>query len=174
MPGVAHRTLAILRRRLFTMLAAISLVLCLAIVALYVRAFTARDEIHTSVFRHHCIIATFPHHVHVILANHPAGGSYPTSLTRGLDQYPARGNYLQPRMSNTGAYWGVSIPFWLPLMFAASIPMWIAGRALRRRKRIGAGLCPICGYDLRATPDRCPECGQPISATEITENTEKS
>src|SRR5437016_5301549 len=41
------------------------------------------------------------------------------------------------------------IPFWLPVQLRIE-------REKRRRKK---GVCLSCGYDLRATPDRCPECG---------------
>jgi hypothetical protein len=49
----------------------------------------------------------------------------------------------------------------LALMTAVLPGLYIALRALerwRRRARM-PGLCACCGYDLRATPGRCPECG---------------
>jgi hypothetical protein len=57
----------------------------------------------------------------------------------------------------------LSVP--LPLVAAIGLlfPLFKLRAVLARRDqaRLAAlrGHCPTCGYDLRATPDRCPECG---------------
>jgi hypothetical protein len=36
---------------------------------------------------------------------------------------------------------------------------WVVFRHRRDRRRNRAGLCPQCGYDIRANPAKCSECG---------------
>ena len=58
-----------------------------------------------------------------------------------------------------GTVWQFAIPLWVPgLMAAGGLAVALAINA-RRRRRVAAGRCVRCGYDLRGSPDRCPECG---------------
>ena len=51
----------------------------------------------------------------------------------------------------------VLVPLWFPAILFALLP---AARLYRRvRPHHTSGHCLACGYDLRATSGRCPECG---------------
>jgi|SRR5687768_16238142 hypothetical protein len=60
---------------------------------------------------------------------------------------------------SVGSQEAFAIPHWFFLGCALAIPTAQVIGAFNRRRRRHRGRCPRCGYDLRATPDRCPECG---------------
>ena len=66
--------------------------------------------------------------------------------------------------SDTGySEYSFEMPFW-PLLVLTLVPpaAWTYRRWKERRRRL-RGLCRRCGYDLRASEGRCPECGTPIA-----------
>ena len=64
----------------------------------------------------------------------------------------------------------VQVPYWLGIAATLAFPagrlgLLVASRR-RGRQRQRTGRCATCGYDLRATPEKCPECGAvPFKAT---------
>ena len=61
--------------------------------------------------------------------------------------------------------WNAHAPAWVPfavMLMPASAWVLIYFRRKRRRDkwRKAGTVCVTCGYDLRATPNRCPECGR--------------
>jgi hypothetical protein len=66
-----------------------------------------------------------------------------------------------PSRSNCFA---IDTPYWSWCAITAILPLRAMVRLLLRFNRHSRGHCRSCGYDLRATPDRCPECGHMAQA----------
>ena len=53
----------------------------------------------------------------------------------------------------------VDFSVWAIPLLAAMLALPMAGVVVTRKRKPKPGICLACGYDLRATPNRCPECG---------------
>jgi hypothetical protein len=167
-----------MRRLLFNLVATASLLLCGALVVFWVRSFWATDAIEfqqggeqwelASEFGRLRVGNTPQLHLHLVALSNldkqvrlrptdPA--QYIAERRRLLRRIqilvPGPSGMPQPQLQ-VRQY---ELPHWAAIAAAAILPAAWVVRWTRKRRRVARGLCVECGYDLRASPNRCPECG---------------
>ena len=176
-----------MKRRLLNLLTAVSLVLCVAVMVLWVRSWwwvdgyshVTPDRCWTFFSDRGLVRATLyedsPRHLRGWV-----GETFPAQtgmnglraeLTLCDPAWPRLGiGYYESRTEAGDGAWRYGgrryrswiVPYWLlATVFAPPAAAGVVGawRAIRARRHRAPGLCMRCGYDLRGTPQRCPECG---------------
>lgn len=77
---------------------------------------------------------------------------------------PRRGTRYLSYTTNSFDFEQLVVPAWFLILLPASPFLLWQFRHWSRLRARRAGLCPVCGYDLRAAPERCPECGTGFSS----------
>jgi hypothetical protein len=180
-----------MRRRLLNLLTAGSLLLCVAVCVLWARAPQVGYIALSHPFAHRdAAAAVFPYGLHFWSQAATSGPAFDLDvLPWGAERLgPGPG----PQRNRLGFHFSVRreplyffefpeaatwttrdklhtrcelvVPFWFAAAATAALPLLQAFHMLRRRERTRLAVCNNCGYDLRATPDRCPECGTPAPA----------
>jgi hypothetical protein len=88
----------------------------------------------------------------------PSEGSEALNLYKSNLQYDAVDLPGLRVFRPSGGTHGLIIRDWLIMALSAIGPVAWTTKFARRARR-GPNACTVCGYDLRATPGRCPECG---------------
>ena len=92
------------------------------------------------------------HVVRMLVLNVGPGDTFEQWAREGFGWYRWR------PASGASMFLRVVVPTWFLAAASALLPAArLVRRVVRRRAR---GVCARCGYDLRATPERCPECGE--------------
>jgi hypothetical protein len=78
-------------------------------------------------------------------------------LFKSVPSAPVRRTNYRPGGIERG--WRMGIRLWPLALLGGIATLLCVRRTIRQCRRSADGLCATCGYDLRATPDRCPECG---------------
>jgi hypothetical protein len=165
-----------LRRHLPNFVTLLSLLLCVATAVLWARSYRGCDALVRPAAAGDRVCVTSEFGVVVVELEGPVRGAvqpgweyFQSPLPR---RWPVRGGMFGFEAYRGGvthfvrlppsSLRGIALPHGcLVLVFAALPARWLVARrrAAVARRRAESGLCPGCGYDLRATPSQCPECG---------------
>jgi hypothetical protein len=161
------------KRRLFNAGALVSLVLCVAVITLWVLSYSRMDVAWFTIGGRR-EISIYSFRGQMVFHSQAAA----TRLARrGLDDVPKGWYTFEPPggesnlklltsfgLDAKGFPSGVvHLPHWSLVLFFAIAPIWNVSRRVRSARGKGC-VCPACGYDLRGTPSgasggTCPECG---------------
>lgn len=163
-----------MRRLLFVSMSALSLMVCISVVAMWARSQTAYDmwEYQTAGDTLYTVLSV---HGDLFLAkvDRQPTHHYPAGFSHSSHPPPEQWDSWTPSSSLPtyakrllgigiirGAYFSkLVIAYWLLSFLLLVLPgLWL-WKQWRERQKNRDGHCPACSYDLRATPDHCPECG---------------
>jgi hypothetical protein len=173
-----------MKRRLFNILSAMSLLLCVVVLVLWVLSIwvTTRWGYCGKGGGPYFLVCSLHGCIDVNYVTLYTGHGKPLTGFAAFPAYalgyiPHWWDYLFFGVQNATTATELSrfiIPDWFVCSITAVFPcLWY--RSYRQRRIAERkGLCPKCGYDLRATPDRCPECGTPVIPTEADSQSRRS
>jgi hypothetical protein len=167
-------------------LSALSLLLCVAVCVLWVRSYCVSDQFRWVERKDDGAFTTYDRNILlgrgvVIYGERMLASGDPTYAGRWERQLKATGMVPYVRSGPYNSFWNrrgtlgfiversyrrelrTAVPFWfIALCFALpALPAFRSiTRKVRNRRRHREVTCLSCGYDLRASPERCPECGR--------------
>jgi hypothetical protein len=166
------------KRRLLNVLVGTGLVMCAATIALWARSYLYFDGTGRS-FADDSVLEFSSNHGQICVqyvTNFYKGpiqkdewewGASPIADGTGKGQITWRKRWAGFQIGEM-AFWSTMlgdrarfmvVPDW-SILLVLGAPAWSNFFHLYvRHRRMRLGRCPICSYDLRATSDRCPECG---------------
>jgi hypothetical protein len=152
--------MAPLRRRLLNLLTALSLLLSVSACALWVASYRSDPRDGGVRVAGDWRVGAFDGRVSVYNQFLPyAGGiTFAPASTLDLPGVYAR-SFAWPGMW----YFTLTVSLAYSALLGVAVPGYRLLHAAARPRRRGTGTCASCGYNLRATPDRCPECGMTAS-----------
>ena len=157
-----------MRHRLLNLVALASLLLFIAAAAGWSRSYAAHDSVYFESDEHGYLASSSRGRLRLLRRDmtYDSRGvqyaSYPPIELEGRDA-PGTNAFLGAAYGTSGfggapARW-INLPYWMPCAAACVVPVGWLWHRRRIARRASYGLCRQCGYDLRATPEQCPECG---------------